>query len=577
MSESSQPLTFGVEFEITLAFVLETENPPNPSENRTVTFDTIESDYWHPYQIGHNPMGRFGIQIASRNAAFRHIKSTLKNAGYSVERDGDTTEWSLTSDSSIYPPVDSPKGYEYLELELVSPAYYFVPESLKAIEEVLALLKSTYLMDVNFTTGMHVHCGDSLQGFKFDTLKKIVSFLFAFTPQLNTTHPSNRQDVTVDTYAGSLRENSRFEIRRRPTDKARPTPIQASSTFLNSKMAFELLRHAGNPTSPKMMAYNLAAMKMMAEGVRGFAFKPTIEFRQHEGCIDATEAINWIKTVVGIVDFCVNAPTAAVYGLLEVAKLETWEKLGDGHDVEREAEFGPILADRDFTAIHLLQALKLWGPALHYAQKGLFKHEMEESTKEETKKLDYEKKPLKDSAVLAQQIKLRKAWDALQAASKARELVDPPARTRWTFNPADPLWPSHDAKLDKGVDTDVTTDEGSLGDYSFSDSQVGDDSQGSNSQGSDGGDGKGGGDNQDGGDNQKSSSSEFPFNREEQDGTLPTPPVKTPEQTYEPRDLFLPVFMSSSSSSAHTESLSDSDPDAAPLPRLQIATPSTAN
>jgi len=210
----------------------------------------------------------------------------------------------------------------------------------------------------------------------------------------------------------------------------------------------------------------------MAEGdTTCFGFKPTIEFRQHEGTLDATETINWIKTVVGIVDFCVNAPTAAVYKLLEVVKLETWERLGDGHDAEREAQFGPILADRSFTAIHLLQALKLWGPALHYAQKGLFKHEIEEGTKEKTNKWDHQKQLSRDPAVQTQQIKLRKAWEALQAASNARDLVDPPVRTRWTFDPANPLWSVHDASLDEGVDTDITTDEGSLGDYKISGSQ----------------------------------------------------------------------------------------------------------
>ncbi|TVY35890.1 hypothetical protein LSUB1_G005009, partial [Lachnellula subtilissima] len=467
MSQESQPLTFGVEFEVALAYADPTKVQPDYSDTRTVAFDTIEADFWAPYEIGNPLVCKNSIFAATRNAAFRHIQSTMESAGYAVHRDGGFNEWSLTLDLSVIKPSELPHYLDYLDLEFVSPAYYFVPDALKAIEDVLALLKSTYLMNVNVTTGFHVHCGDNLNGFKFDTLRKLTSFLFAFTPQLNTIHPFSRQDVTKASYANSLRENSRFEIKRRLTHKTRPTPIQTISRFMNSRTSMELLRHAGNPDAPKEMAYNLASIQAMTSGDQDKYFKPTIEFRQHEGCLDAVEAINWIKTVLGIVDFCMNAPTAAVDRMLQITKFETWEKLGDGHDAEREAQLGPILADKDFTAIHLLQALKLPGPALHYAQRGLYKHEMKhridststDSTELETSKWDYEKRPPRDPAVLARQVKLRDAWDALQAASKARELLDPPVRARWTFDPTDSLWPSHDTTLDDGADTDATTDE----------------------------------------------------------------------------------------------------------------------
>ncbi|TVY92623.1 hypothetical protein LAWI1_G001462 [Lachnellula willkommii] len=379
----------------------------------------------------------------------------MENAGYAVRAPGVTggfNEWCLTNDGSIEKPLYFPHYLDFLDLELVSPAYYFLPDALKAIEDVLALLKSTYLMNVNPSTGFHVHCGDSLNGFKFDTLRKLVSFLFAFTPQLNTIHPPHRQDVTKSTYAGSLRENSRFETKRAPTHKARPTPIQAVSRFINSKTKTELLRHAGSPRSPLVdMAYDFVSIQQMASGDQDQDpyFKPTIEFRQHEGCLDADEAINWIKTVLGIVDFCTNAPTAAVHRILLLTKLETWEKLGDGHDAEREEQMGRIPAEKDFTAIHLLQALNLPGPALYYAQRGLHKHKMKErtmseSTETESRKWDYEKthNPLSDldpdPVVRARQEILREAWDALQAASKARDLLDPPIRAHWTFDPTIP-------------------------------------------------------------------------------------------------------------------------------------------
>lgn len=496
----SAPLTFGVEFEIAFAYLPKNTVDPNPSETRTLRFIPDEADSVYPYSVDHE-FGPWSTNVAEVNAMRRHIKDTLSQAGHGVERNGDITKWSITDDNSIEGPENGPVGYVYQDVELVSPAFYFVPESLKAIEDVLALLKNTYVLNINATCGMHVHVGDGVKGFEFDTLKKLVSLLFAFTPQLNTLHPADRQDVTTQSYAGSLRENSRFEIWRRLTDKARPTPVQAVSKLLNSKNEYELMQHAVNPTDPKLMAYNLSWLQKFAEDkerraynasvpednrlpeAHGFMTKPTIEFRQHEGCLDAADVINWVKVVVGIVDFCRTAPTIQVFHLLEIAKRETWEKLGDGLDAQREAEMGPVLADQDFTAVDLLNALHLSGPALHYARKGLFRHEAKRSLKYQTRRWEYEANPPEDVAELARKVSKRKVWDALQAASKARALVAPKLRERWSFDPKHEMWPVHETEMDD-EDTDAESDYDEQPEYSSSDgSHYGDTDDGDSNDG----------------------------------------------------------------------------------------------
>ncbi|TVY67458.1 hypothetical protein LSUE1_G009777 [Lachnellula suecica] len=428
-------LTFGVEFEVAWAYFDQDKvDNPDPSETRKTTFELIEQDYW-----GSNK-------------------------------------------------IDEP----VLPLEFVSPAFYFTPDALKAVEDVLGLMTSTYVMNVNKSCGLHVHIGQARNGFKFDTLRKLTSFLFAFTPQLNTLHPTARQDISGDTpgqrgysYAGSFRENSRMETRRRPTHKSRPTPLQVIARLLSAENTVDLLHLIQRDTGERYMSYNFSMLQEMAAGGDDDGLKPTIEFRQHEGSLDVASVIAWIQTVAGIVDFCMTSSTATSMKLLNVViEHETWEKLGDGLDDEREAKLGPILADRDFTAIHLLEALKLWGPALHYTKKGLFRHEMKKSTKEKTEMWQYEKTPPADPAELAQTVLMRETWDALQAASKALSLTDTSPH-HWTWDPANPLWPKHESIMDEGVDTDLSSPEGSVPDESSHDSDDYDDSSSGDSNVSD--------------------------------------------------------------------------------------------
>lgn len=463
MSEYFQALTFGLEFEFALAYIPEGHANPNPSDTRVVDFVPITADVEDATEVLKSFYGANSNEIptstqVNKFAIYRHIKNTLRNARYAVNSKLDqssTYEWSVMDDSSIQPPETS-LGYEYVGVELVSPAYYFCPGSLMAIEDVLALMTSTYLMNVNITTGLHVHIGNGTQGFKFNTLRKLVSFLFAFTPQLNTLHPPDRQ--ADNEYINSLRENSRFEVKRRPTHKMRPTALDGVVKLLNSKDESQLFRYMESRlSSSKWMAYNLASLQRLAAGRSD---RPTIEFRQHEGCVEATGVLHWLKTVQSIVDFCTYASASSFHQLLSVTTLETWEKRGDGLDQERKNEHGPAVADRDFTAIHLLQALQRWGPAAYYRRRGIYDLEMWDALykdRDQTKMWDYEANPPQCAAQLPLQKSLRETWDALQAASKARDMLEHPGPEYYTFNRADSLWPAHNSILDDNYDTDATT------------------------------------------------------------------------------------------------------------------------
>jgi hypothetical protein len=463
MSEYFQALTFGLEFEFALAYVPEGSTNPSPSDTRVVGFMPITADVEDATKALKLIYGTGSDEIpdptqVTKFAIYRHIKNTLRNAGYAVNsklEQSSSYEWFVMGDSSIEPPETS-SGYGYVGVELVSPAYYFGRDSLMAVEDVLALMTSTYLMNVNITTGLHVHMGDGKRGFTFNTLKKLVSFLFAFTPQLNTLHPPDRQ--AANEYIGSMRENSRFEAKRRPTHKSRPTALHGIVKCLNSKNKTELFRHMENYRSTsKWMAYNLASLQRLAARRTD---RPTIEFRQHEGCIEAVGVLSWLKTVHSIIDFCVHASASSFYQLLSVTMLETWEKRGDGLDQEREHEHSPALADRDFTVIHLLQALKRWGPASYYRRRGIYNLKMVDALyteSEKTEKWDYEQNPPQNAAELQLQKWLRETWDALQVVSKARDMLKHPGPEYYKFDRADSMWPAHNSSLDDNYDTDATT------------------------------------------------------------------------------------------------------------------------
>jgi hypothetical protein len=113
----------------------------------------------------------------------------------------------------------------------------------------------------------------------------------------------------------------------------------------------------------KYSAYNFQGM---ADHAMGIPKKATIEFRQHRGTLSTEAAVNWIKTVVGIVDYIRKADNNTLLNLFRKVEHEKWEKLGDGEDAEREEKLGPILAESTFTIIDLLSELGLHGPAAYY-------------------------------------------------------------------------------------------------------------------------------------------------------------------------------------------------------------------
>ncbi|KAH6678453.1 hypothetical protein B0J14DRAFT_449226, partial [Halenospora varia] len=126
---------------------------------------------------------------------------------------------------------------------------------------------------------------------------------------------------------------------------------------------------------PRYVAYNFLPLLQWENAPEAAWNKPTVEFRQHKGTLDSESVLAWIQVAVGIVRFCRDATAASFLDLVHVVKHETWEKLGDGRDEERERDNGPILAEKrhnGFNIFHLLERIGLSGPMRFYQKRGFY-------------------------------------------------------------------------------------------------------------------------------------------------------------------------------------------------------------
>jgi hypothetical protein len=407
----SLPFTFGVELEFNVALMLD----ENGSETKIVLFARVEEDKPSGYRTERGePLFETLEEIKQedlvnvstyKDSVIQHIRNTIRKANFPIDSKNlpgtapvtDITGWQVITDNNIEGPVD-PGNWGWVGIEVISPSYEFTAESLKTVEDICLLLTSTYQTEVNETTGLHVQIGHKSLGFKFQDIQKLIAFLWTFEPQLQTLHSPFRLDRE---YVHSLRERSNFSNDWRIKWGKRPRPVSGAASFFKCQDIKSVVRDASDPSGPKKINVNL--INLMRGGIG------TVKFRQHEGTLEGPRVTVWIKTLIGIIEFIENVHPVTLFNLLATAcKHEKWEKLGDGTDFDTEQRLGPILAESDFTIIHLPEYLSLWDSAHHY------KGKMHQHSKKTVKPLpkgrmewDYESTNYKDSTEGRRQHALR--------------------------------------------------------------------------------------------------------------------------------------------------------------------------
>jgi len=117
------------------------------------------------------------------------------------------------------------------------------------------------------------------------------------------------------------------------------------------------------------MRYNVSNLVkyLQDEGRPNNSGMPTIEFRQHEGTLDAQRVVQWCSTVVGVINFVDTADQVYLRKLLLKVVDETWQKESYPKDVFQQDKFGPIPAEGSFTVIDLLRYMHLNEQANFYS------------------------------------------------------------------------------------------------------------------------------------------------------------------------------------------------------------------
>jgi hypothetical protein len=267
-----------------------------------------------------------------------------------------------------------------------------------------------------------------------------------------------------------MRESSVYAMQYEAKYGRRPLPIIGVIHFLNSKSIRDAVKQASREDkclrTYKFNQYNLCGIAHRAKGDKDA--KATIEFRQHEGSMSATAVVQWIKTTVGIVGYIHHIDNGSLTDLLRVVEHETWEKLGDGKGDKREEEHGPILGEAQFTIIHLLHRMQLYGSAAYYNDHWRKLEKKPRSTIIPTSMIewDYENTAIPGSDEYKRLDRLREIWEENRIISAGQ-----PSRG-WKFDPIHPAWPKHSYLSD---DWDAVTNpsepstDGSAHDYSDDD------------------------------------------------------------------------------------------------------------
>ncbi|RDW80705.1 hypothetical protein BP5796_05403 [Coleophoma crateriformis] len=329
--------TFGVEFEFALATLEPGKEDPHPNDPRQVygltprkripTADLDDDDNY---------------DWSSLLTVEQHIVETLTRAGIPVLGEsavsGDTSEvstsWVVSTDYSVEGPKD-PLNYVWYPMEIQSPAFHFTEAAIQNVKFVCSILAETYRINVNESCGLHVHVGNMTNGYSLKQLKCFMATVWTFEPQLDFLHPAHRLN---NKYCEGLRKHAAINHFKSPAQVLVEIKNAADANCILAMMRV-------TPLSKSAYEISNLCQPPIEE------IKRTIEFRQHEGCIDPRAVEQWIRTCVGIVEFAA-----------EVDEDAWFEQLLEYIEMDRE----------DFSVVKALMVLGLPLQARYYGLK-LFK------------------------------------------------------------------------------------------------------------------------------------------------------------------------------------------------------------
>jgi hypothetical protein len=222
------------------------------------------------------------------------------------------SQWMVTQDPSVYPT--RPQDYSWFQMEVQSPPYVFCDDSLQAVRLACKTLTSEFRVETNASTGLHVHVAEGADGYALQTVKKLMAFLWTFEPQIDQLHPNRRARLSEDdekTWYESLRRGSKLSGGKFTDPLVQLTVVQGlkyiyaadNIAALNDMMKADAWKSA----------YHIGHI---GTDLVGGTIKKTIEFRQHEGTMHGNRIVEWIKTIVALMEWIADVEATPLMDFL---------------------------------------------------------------------------------------------------------------------------------------------------------------------------------------------------------------------------------------------------------------------
>lgn len=234
----------------------------------------------------------------------------------------DTTRWSVSSDPTIATTEEEEttlkpmwasgkhmnlthegrKALIYADVEIKSRVLPYNADSLREIEEVVQTVVTSFNVTVNYTCGLHVHVGNQTFGFPLQTLKNFTTLVSCFENQFNQFHPRHRLESIQ-----CFRPTATFELHERK-------PWRMAQIIDNFDTIEGLLHHFSTIHDDEEILTNYWCYNFL-----NLLHRPdrnTIEFRQHQGTLDAAEILRWTALVCSVVELTHDLQAEAFWKLV---------------------------------------------------------------------------------------------------------------------------------------------------------------------------------------------------------------------------------------------------------------------
>lgn len=142
------------------------------------------------------------------------------------EDEGEHPEaWTVKDDRSLR--RKEPDGrYDYQAIEITTPPMYFSREAIQEVLYVATVMSNTYRCAL--PSGLHVHVGNSTEGFSNTTIQNLVATYFTFEEVIELIHPPSRTDFFK---CPSLRRGSTL-MKGELESVAQPPDIKSALEYL---------------------------------------------------------------------------------------------------------------------------------------------------------------------------------------------------------------------------------------------------------------------------------------------------------------------------------------------------------